>query len=361
MNKPIKKFAKFTVKTPNQPANQPAGMSGTFVKTQISMHKGAVNKPALAQTNHQGGTTQFNAVMSSFPPPVYCVPQTAEQVPPQESPRAPLMRIAGIPMKAENQSAQKTGFLEKVPNGRMAVSLEKAIEGTIDDIKEQLQNYLEVCDTLSHHSFSYDNLIELLFVFVRSVNLDFFVFLQVPKSGDGFSPVFSRGLKNPPGRHIISSLGKAILEKKLSWAELMKIVSVKDGSFADYVAKEKIESVGFVPFHDGKAIRGLMIIGSYSKKQKSPIASQLLELCGGRIGISLSLKAKDEPFSPKILTLMSGIKETQKQAMEYLELIMATTGARDDLAGKILIKCKNAVEKNCESIETLSNEIKAGD
>jgi hypothetical protein len=337
-------------------------MSGTFMgkETHISMHKSAANKPVSIPINQQGGTTQSNTVMNPFSLPEYSVPQTAEQVPPWEKPKSPVVRIAGIPIKAENQSAQKTGFLEKAPDAQAAISLEKAIEGTIDDIKEQLQNYLEVCDTLSHHSFSYDNLIELLFVLVRSVNLDFFVFLQVPKSGDGFSPVFSRGLKNPPGRHIISSLGKAILEKKLSWAELMKIVSVKDGSFADWVAKEKIESVGFVPFHDGKAIRGLMIIGSYSKKQKSPIASQLLELCGGRIGISLSLKEKDEPVSPKALTLVSSIKETQKQALEYFELIMATTGARDDLAGKILIKCKSAMEKNSESIENLSNEIKAG-
>nr|HPN84820.1 hypothetical protein [Victivallales bacterium] len=196
--------------------------------------------------------------------------------------QAPVRRVVGVPLKVENMVAQKTGIKDNQPVQK-APTLDKTIEAAVDEIKDQIQNYIEVCDTLSRRPVDMDNLVEILFVMTRSLNFDFLILLRASPSGKGFCAYHVRGLKaNHPDMD--SLLEPALSNGKISWNTLIKITSSSEGKFAEWMRDEKISSVGHVPFHDGDNINGLMIVGSYEKKNKTQIASQILELCGSRIG-----------------------------------------------------------------------------
>jgi len=270
-----------------------------------------------------------------------------------ESPQKETKRLVGIPIKMPNQFAQRTGMIDKAVPSEEAQAQKKNIESNFDEITEQIQNYLEVCDTLSRRPIDMEYLTELLFVFTRSLNFDFLVILCVGKD-NSFSKFISRGLKGEyPNFQTI--FAKAISEGRVIWPEIMHITSAKDGEIAKWINKQKIYSIGHVPFQDGNNILGFMMIGSYSKKNKSPIASQLLELCGGRVGLALAndliLREKNEQLS----FLVSKLENEFSQIKEYTELLESSFQDKESLAGKLIKKCNESVKKAEENVLNLKS------
>ncbi|HOK05353.1 MAG TPA: hypothetical protein P5270_00610 [Victivallales bacterium] len=285
------------------------------------------------------------------PPPPTIVQQQTSIQPTTEPPQKESKRLVGIPIKIPNQFAQRTGMIDKGTSIEAPPLQNKDTESNFTEITEQIQNYLEVCDTLSRRPIDMEYLTELLFVFTKSLNFDFLVILCVGKN-NSFSTYISRGLKGeyPNFQNIFA---KTISEGRVIWPEVMHITSAKDKEIAKWINKQKIFSFGYVPFQDGNNILGFMIIGSYSKKTKSPIASQLLELCGGRIGLALAhdllLKERNEQIS----SLISELDNEFSQIKEYSELLESSFQDKESLAGKLIRKCNESLKRAGENISNL--------
>jgi hypothetical protein len=340
---------------------------GSATKTHLSFKKNLPTVQGVIRTPHVPPTTMSPPPQAMPPqsvPPLATTPlappqaeqnfsQSAQPAFPQVSPQ--VKRLVGIPINIENVSAQKTAFKDRTIVQEVP-SLDKVLEDALDEIKEQIQNYLEVCDTLSHRPINMDYLIEMLFVLARSLNFDFLMLMRISSSENSFAPSLVRGLKtNPPP--MTSIFAPAISDGKIAWNELMQITSSADGEFLKWISKEKISSLGYVPFQDGKNISGFMILGSYRQKAKSQIASQLLELCGGRIGLAIAYEKRENLNDPELMNLVSGINEKQRQTSEYFELLSSSLGEKDGLAGKILIKTKDSLVTTSAKVEALKSLI----
>lgn len=166
-------------------------------------------------------------------------------------------------------------------------------DDTAEMYKEQLQNYLELCDSISSSDWTMEGIIDVFYVMIESLELDSVAMALIDfKQKKTLLPVVSRGFSNLPGENISAAWNEAITEgPTISWNKLMVIASGGQNALARWIQKEGLDSIGYVPIHDNKTIFGFIFIGSHDNaKKQSRIASPLLELCGGRIGLTIALR-----------------------------------------------------------------------
>ncbi len=184
--------------------------------------------------------------------------------------------------KAKTLYAEKTNIVQ----GRQVLDFDS------ESFKEQLQNYLELCDSISSPRWTFQQIIDTLYVLIESLNLDTITVAFINfADGKTLVPLVSRGYRLSPSDTIRAIWEKAIGDgPSVSWNSLMTIAANSSSELSKWVAKESLASIGYVPIHDNKTIYGFMFLGSHEKKVQSPIASALLELCGSRLGIILALR-----------------------------------------------------------------------
>ncbi len=362
MNQPGKKNTKFNTRAP------------AATRSHI-----AFRKPGLPPVREEAKLPSWNTAWphGQVPSQPHTAAQTQTQNPlqPQSAPVPPpapvenvsgpplapstqigsVKRVVGIPIKPGRGFPQQTGALNK-PTALQAPSPDNCVDNALDEIKEQIQNYLEVCDTLSHRPIEMDYLVEVLFVLARSLNFDFLVFMKAAEGGKSFSHCISRGVRNHPPA-FAPAFSPCISDGKIMWNELMKASSEKDAPVSVWVGREKISSIGYVPFQDGDSILGFMILGSYTKKSKTPVASQILELCGGRIGLSLAYESRCKDPDTGVAAALSEVELHHSQALEYFDLLSSSFGAGDGLAGKLLGKSRDSLKKASDRLSEIKSAV----
>ena len=230
---------------------------------------------------------------------------------------------------------------------------------SLDDVSEQTQSYLEVCDSLASKSWTAQDLIDLLNLMVLSLDLDCVTFILVDRSETGkFSVPFSRGYRVPPRPAVVTEWESAIGGKNgIDWEKLMASASDNQSKLAQWIMEENIQSFGYVPVCDFDRIYGFIFFGSYKSIDISPIAANLLELCGGRIGMSLSIRDSGSGNWPeKALAAIKELRDSFSLIMGYIELASEDGDMPAEGKAALLRKCGSTLAASVQLLDRLTQE-----
>jgi len=198
------------------------------------------------------------------------------------------------PMETSENSPSSSDLAAKTSVLKGKLPSQPGNEDTTAEIyREQLQNYLELCDSIGSSDWTLESIIDMFYVMIESLELDSLAIALIDfNQGKSILPIASRGFRNLPGQSVSDVWSEAIMEgPTLSWNKLMVIAAGGQNELTKWIRKEGLDSIGYVPIHDNKTIFGFIFIGTHDKtRRQSPIASPLLELCGGRIGLTIALR-----------------------------------------------------------------------
>ncbi len=230
--------------------------------------------PSPVEPKKEGQTTQQ-------------VQQAVAQAPGRPIPQAtvaPPVPVAQEPQVSKPVSAppRHIGSLREPTRQQPASTRSEA-----EDLQEQVALYWEVCDSLLGGA-RLESIADLLHLLVTSLNLDVVSLVMLdPDNPDKLEVVASRGYKDPPQPAVADCWGNALDKGALDWAKLMKLAENKDNDVSYWIVVEGLHSVGYVPIRDSSKIHGFLFVGAHDKEQKpSPLASNLLDACGSRIGLA---------------------------------------------------------------------------
>jgi hypothetical protein len=216
--------------------------------------------------------------------------------------------------------------------------------GEVEELKDQVGVYLEVCDSLLGE-WTPESIIDLLHLLVRSLNFDVVsLVLLDSENTDQLSRPASRGYKSPPNSAVVECWERSIVESGIDWKKLMRGAENKKSDLAYWVVYEGLQSIGYVPIRDSFRIYGFLLVGAHGKDFKpSPLASDLLDACGGRIGLSLALKQARGDWPDTVLNMGSGIRDQFTLLMGYMELLKDSASLSQDELTDIVGKCDQAL------------------
>jgi len=166
---------------------------------------------------------------------------------------------------------------------------QKLIEATEGELKDQIDTYLEVCDSIMSSNWKIDDITDILFVLIRSLGYDKFLFGVVEHSS--FGVIHSHGFTNSPSINVVEALDESIISNSnnINWQSFMKVIKATPTDLSEFLYDENIYSVGYIPIHANDEIYGFMMIASTEDNKTSSITSQILDLCGSRFGLSIKL------------------------------------------------------------------------
>ncbi|MCK5844864.1 MAG: hypothetical protein KAG97_09165 [Victivallales bacterium] len=221
--------------------------------------------------------------------------QPVDMAPPMAAPVSieSLKTSASLPPTAPPDSSP---LLEKTMlRGTMVSAAPAAVNAPsnfkdTEDLKEQVGNYLEVCDSCMSGECEPTDVIDLIHELIMSLSLDVVSMALIDPAYTGrFKQVVSRGYEMPPTREVIECWEMALTAKsELLWDKLMNIATDKRTELAYWVVKEHLDAVGYVPIRDGNRLYGFLFVASKTQKEHSIIKSELLDACGSRLGLAYS-------------------------------------------------------------------------
>lgn len=258
---------------------------------------------------------------------------------------------------AEDDDNVNNARTQSLPTGNSmkkarSINLQEYLEQNLVGLKEQLNNYQEVCARFSAADWNIVDIADYLYVLIKSLNFDAFSVMLLDQSRPGhFLPMVSRGYQQPPALELEQFWGQCLVpgEDGIEWSRLLELTQQEKSPLVSWMENQGIHRIGYSPIQDGNFISGFMIIASYEEKRPSPLASILLELCSGHIGLAMtarksakpnktSAEAKDSP-SDLLMTLKSmlhGITEAESLTVEdLLETMQKGQGIIDDVLEKI--------------------------
>jgi len=165
-------------------------------------------------------------------------------------------------------------------------------DNAVEFLSEQVDAYYEISKEIDAWSWNAKDIIDQLHVFSRALNFETATLALINKDGDKFERFVSRGNYAYPGAGAISHLEEAIDSGRLNWDKLIEQTSQKGTPYINWIESEEFEYVGLVPIHDGHTIIGFILTASRKEVNPSEIASKLLELLSGRLGMTISLGRK---------------------------------------------------------------------
>ena len=221
--------------------------------------------------------------------------QTTQQVPqtasgshgrpiPQAAvaPPAPAFPVSQPSLGQDSYPARHIGSLREQTRQQPALTRSES-----EEFQEQVGLYWELCDSLLGGA-KLEAIADLLHLLVCSLNLDVvsLVMLDANKPKK-LNVVANRGYKTSPNPSVVACWEGALKDGSLDWSKLMKSAGDKDNDLAYWVVYEGLQFVGYVPIRDSARIYGFLLVGAHDKDQKpSPLASNLLDACGSRIGLA---------------------------------------------------------------------------
>lgn len=291
--------------------------------------------------------------------PQYVAPEVQAISAPASLPQSGL-QISAAPVKTSG-FAGKTGILDKgkiVTPGK-PVDLQKDFSSSVDTILDQMQIYVEICDNLSDRNWIPQNLIDMLLLLTRSFNFDAvsLVLAETAQPSKLAQPV-SRGYRTtPPPADVVEIWGKSLDGRtKLDWEQLMKTVVDNHSPLASWILSEGITSFSYIPIFDLNHIYGFVFIGSYSRHKLTPMSTMILDLCGGRIGLSLAARGSSGTWPETVLNGIAELRDQFSLIMGYFEMANESGGLPPDEIKSLFAKCFATVAESVQLVDRLSKQ-----
>jgi transcriptional regulator with GAF, ATPase, and Fis domain len=243
----------------------------------------------------------------------------------------------------------------------MSEDLQKILENESENYKDQVQSFVDLCETLSKPGWQFADIVDYIHMLVRSVNLDALsVVLTEPSEKGKFCKLISRGYKSAPGPKIVEEWQPAITEDAtVDWNKLMDIAADKNTKLCRWISKEGLHSVGYVPLHDSSKIYGFLLVGAYENKIQAPLASSLLELCGDRIGLILESRRRISAIPSTAIGTVKIMQDQLTLLASYLEALkLSAKLSPEDVAAtsekclKALSECKKLVDSFADDLSS---------
>ena len=306
------------------------------------------------------------------PPPELLMTLRSESV---NKPEAPPYEISVKPASGSfvnvKPALQKTSVYDvpakyQIPD--MSEDLQKILENESENYKDQLQSFVDLCETLSKPGWQFADIADYIHMLVRTVNLDVLsIVLTAPSERGRFCKVISRGYKSAPGQQIIAEWQPAVTpDATVDWNKLMDLAADKNTKTCSWISSEGLQSVGYVPLHGSTKIYGFMFVGAYENKIQSVLASSLLELCGDRIGVILETRRSAVTLPDTAIGTVQTIKDQLSLLAGYLEVLKLSAkvspgdvAATSEKCLKAVAECKKLVdgfaEELCSSTASVKN------
>lgn len=158
------------------------------------------------------------------------------------------------------------------------------IQATEEELKKQLRIYSEICDTIGSDDWDEESFMNSLMMLVKILGYDALSFFLVDKEAGEFQTIAHKGYEVEPDISLIETFKESITENSINWENL---INPNNDSLKNFIYKGDVEHIGFVPVKSSNKIHGFFIIVSNKDRKISPIASSLLEVLGGRVGLVL--------------------------------------------------------------------------
>jgi len=244
-----------------------------------------------------------------------------------------------------NVSGTESQILRKA----RSVNINEILERSVSSLKSQMREYVDFFDALPISApWTPEMIIEPLYQLVRSIEYDSVSILMLDYDNPGcFRQMLSRGYSNPPGDEITALFGSCVRKDGFSidWFKLMELAEAGDNVLSSWILSEKINKIGYVPISDGERIMGVIIASNYESKASSPLASSLLELCGGRLGLMLSVSLKNRSLSE--------LERRVRDLMGGLDMISSPGQLPGGDASEVLEKCRVSLNQANELLRKL--------
>ncbi|GEM_PF-4852408 len=301
-------------------------------------------------------------------PPQYQQPQ---YTPPPPPPPAPIINpeasikeislnpVGSAPFQGKQVAHQKTGIYNITDSGKVSEDLQKILENEAENYKDQVQSYVDVCEVLSKPGWQVPDIIDYVHMLVRSVNLDTLsIVITDPANKGKLLPVYNRGYKVPPSIQVVNSWLPAITpEATVNWNKLMEIASDKKTKLAKWIAKQGLNFVGYVPLHDNNKIYGFLLVSDYEGKTPSALASPLLELCGGRIGLVFESRRSAGTLPEKAVQTVKLIKDHFSMLTSYLEILKLSGKINPDETVNTAEKCLHTIAESKKLLDRFADDL----
>ena len=255
--------------------------------------------------------------------------------------------------------SQKTGIYNITDSGKVSEDLQKILENEAENYKDQVQSYVDVCEVLSKPGWQVVGVIDYIHMLVRSVNLDnLSIVITDPADKGKLLPVLNRGYKVSPSLQIVSSWLPAVTpESTITWNKLMEIAADKKIKLAKWITKEGLNYVGYVPLHDNNRIYGFLLVSAYGDKTPSALASPLLELCGGRIGLVLESRRSAGSIPEKAVQTVKLVREHLTMLTSYLEVLKISAKINPEEVITTTEKCLKIIAESKKLVDLFADQI----
>ena len=188
----------------------------------------------------------------------------------------------------ENEVDQNSKFID-VKNIKVAqhINVKELIDSEINEVKEQVHNYGEICDVLTTKTTNPDAYMDKLYILLQSFKFKVVSLCLVNDHAQ--LEVFSRGYKDEVSEELIAQWQNAVEmeSNSIDWVKLLKYTQTENSCLNDLLIKENLGKIGFSPVEEGGFIFGFVFIGSNVGVESSIFASSCLETFGSRLGIIL--------------------------------------------------------------------------
>lgn len=288
---------------PVPPAGNPAPVPPPAPKVAVAQTPQAVSPPASKTTPLQsspvlkGKPVQPNILSSEAAPKVNPAvipgkpsPMHPKTVTPPVNPAVPAasgIKVNTFPGPAPGIMKTQTDISPTIDE----FPFEKQLELKTEELTDQVNNLLEIADSLLNPNWTADDIIDVIHVLVRSLNLDAVSLILPAINSQQIDVVLNRGYETAPNKSI-SDLWLNTFDPQagIKWQNLMSLAENNQSDLAYWIVSEGLNSIGYVPIRDGNYIYGFLFVASIGKKSQSPLTASLLDLCGSHIGLAYALK-----------------------------------------------------------------------
>jgi hypothetical protein len=294
--------------------------------------------------------------------PVQTLEEPMEELSLLQDDNAPQVASVARITNSDKDPLVKTGIMKAAgPIQAKAFDKDQFVGIEIEQLKEQLQNYLEVCDSISGVVWEPKDIVDIIHVMARSLDFDTVsIFVLDHNNPDEFSPLVSRGYKTPPTAEIINDWKECLVPdaNTINWGKLMRHAEKTDTPLARWIIHEGLNSMGYVPIHDGTRTYGFILVASYEKRESSPVASGLFEMCGGRLGLSINSNSckRGGDWPQAVLETSREIRDQFTLIMGYVEMMREAGQLTYEEIIAFTDNCTRALTESIQLLDRMTQE-----
>jgi hypothetical protein len=278
-------------------------------------------------------------------------------MPPQQF-QPPAPELINMPTQVQQvPQGQRTGAHNKQPQQKVLRG-KPSVQTESEDLKDEVASYLEVCDTCFSDKNSPKDIVDVVHMLVRSLNLDVItIALLDEKKENLIGQIASRGYNTPPTKSVVSCWEKAIIRGEgLDWKRLMKVAGDIHTDLAYWIIHEGLDSIGYVPIRDSKKIYGFLFVAIKEQKKQSPLTSHLLDACGSRIGLTTALKYNKGDWPQSVMDLGTDIRNQFSLLMGYMEMLKEGQAMPPEHFNALLDSCNHSIIESTQMLDSMTSE-----